>query len=232
MGLWKKNLYVVLEKLASHFRDFVITVSDADKQSAMKYGLIDKNNIQTIHNGLAPIEFLPRDEAREKLNLPINKKIWGAIANDYPTKNLDAFTGFKAIGGSMLAVIGNTPNRHSREVIKFLGPKQEASQYLKAFDGVIIPSIKEGMPFVALEAMQAGKPIIASNVGGIPEALGEAAVLIDPGEFKNLDKYIEINFFDEKKSAELSKKALERSKLFTEEKMLNETEKIYKRLLS
>lgn len=231
MPLWKKNFYVALEKNASDFRDFIITVSDADKKSALDVNLIDPKKIKTIHNGIEKINFLSRDQARTELNLPNDKKIWVTIANDYESKGLNIFESFKPVSGTMVAVIGNTPGRQSLEEIKFLGPKENAAKYLKAFDGVIIPSKKEGFPFFALESLEAGLPIIASAVGGIPEALGDAGVLIEKIDTESLAKNIEKEFLNESKAKELSQKALERAKLFTEEKMLNETKKVYEYLL-
>ena len=116
--------------------------------------------------------------------------------------------------------------------IKLLGKILDAKQYLKAFDAFILPSRKEGFPFAVLEAMQAGLPIIATNVGGIPEALGDdAGILVQPEDPKALNEAIEAVFEDKNKATELSQKAGERSKLFTQEKMLAETQKIYEQIL-
>lgn len=233
MPKWKKFSYIILEKVASFFRDFIITVSEADKNSALKYKLINQNKIKTVYSGLEKINFLSKDTARKELGLPEDKKIWVTIANDYKSKGLDVYNNFKPAKGTMVIVIGNTPNRHSTEAIKFLGQKHNASQYLKAFDGAIIPSKKEGFPYFALEAMQAGLPIIATKVGGIPEALTDAAsVLIDNANTETLSEKIGKEFLDQKRAAFLSQKAEERSKLFTQEKMLKDTKKIYEYILS
>ena len=50
-----------------------------------------------------------------------------------------------------------------------IGFVPEAKQYLKAFDAFVLPSVKEGLPYAAMEAMGAGLPIVASDVGGIPD---------------------------------------------------------------
>ena len=82
-----------------------------------------------------------------------------------------------------------------------------------------------------MEAMQASLPIIATNVGGIPEALGDAGILVKPENPQALAGAIQSLLSNIPKQKDLSQKALERSKLFTQEKMLAETEKIYRKLL-
>lgn len=228
-----KKFYLALEKVASCYRDFIITVSNADKRTALDNKLIDEGKLQTIYNGIEKIDFIPREKARQELGLPMDKKIYVTIANDYKTKGLDVFGTFKPISGTMIAVIGQVSNnRQSNESIRYLGYKPNASKYFKAFDGTIIPSRKEGFPFVALEAMQAEQPIIATNVGGIPEALQDAGVLIEPDDPKALRECIETEFLDKNRAKELSQKALERAKFFTEEKMLAETKKVYEKILN
>ena len=53
--------------------------------------------------------------------------------------------------------------------VHFLGFLENAANYLKAFDIFLLPSIKEGLPYVLLEAAQADIAVVASNVGGIPD---------------------------------------------------------------
>lgn len=232
LGHLSKNFYLSLEKVASSYRDYIICVSEADHKAALDNNLIAPAKISTIHNGIAPINFLSREEARKELGLPLDKKIYGTIANDYLTKGLDVLERIKPISGSLIAVIGQVSNqKQSNEHIKYLGYKPNASKYLKAFNGTFVPSRKEGFPYAVLEAMQAGQPIVATEVGGIPEALGDAGILVQPDSPEDFDRAIETELSDEKKIKELSQKALERSKLFTEDKMLEETKKIYEKIL-
>jgi glycosyltransferase involved in cell wall biosynthesis len=227
-----KAFYIALEKTASAYRDFIITVSDADKQSALDNKLISANKLQTIHNGIPQINFLPKDEARTKLGLPINKKIMGVVANDYKTKGVDLVNKLLPASGTMVAVIGKMDSdKKSTSDIKYLGPVPDAAVYFKAFDGILIPSRKEGLPFVLLEAMQAGSPVFASDVGGIKTALGDAGETFPPDNLQAMQKVIEVAFVDRTKTEKMSARSTERAKLFTEQKMLDETEKIYKKIL-
>jgi len=64
----------------------------------------------------------------------------------------------------------------------FAGYKQDAARYLPVFDIFVMPSLTEGLPIVLLEAMQAGIPVVATRVGGVPDVLenGEYGALVEP----------------------------------------------------
>ena len=65
----------------------------------------------------------------------------------------------------------------------------DAYRYLKAFDVFVLPSLKEGFPWVIIEAAAAGIPIVATKVGAIPEILPEEC-LVEPGDSQSLAKKI------------------------------------------
>jgi glycosyltransferase involved in cell wall biosynthesis len=248
LGAAVKNFYLALEKIASGYRDYIITVSDADRQSALNYKLIGANKITTIHNGIRQIEFFDKQQARAALKLSDDKFTVGALANFYKTKGLDILIDAAGMlegqerSKIQVAIIGDGQEGEDlrlkikdlrlEDQIILLGKTPNASKYLKAFDIFILPSRKEGIPFALLEAMQAGLPIIAAKVGGIPEALGDAGILVEPEKPKELAQAIKSLLGDEAKQKELSQKALERSKQFTEKTMLSETEKIYRQILN
>lgn len=242
-----KAFYLALEKIASGYRDFIIAVSDADRQSALDNKIIAADKIATVHNGLPAVDFLPKNQAKKELRLDENKLIIGNTSNFYLTKGLDVL--IKSISllndaiknRCQFVFMGDGPERKNLELgirnyglennIKLLGKIDAASLYLKAFDAFVLPSRKEGLPFALLEAIQAGLPIIATKVGGIPETLDDAGILVEPENSEELAQAIWSVLANPPKQKELSQKALERAKLFTEEKMLEETEKIYKRAL-
>jgi glycosyltransferase involved in cell wall biosynthesis len=84
-------------------------------------------------------------------------------------------------GEEHASLVAAAKERGISHAVHFLGFKKDAAQYLKAFDIFLLPSVKEGMPYVLLEAAQAGLPIIATNVVD-PEFLknNPGVVHIDP----------------------------------------------------
>lgn len=242
-----KAIYLVLEKFASFFRDYIITVSDADRKSALNKHLISHNKISTINNGIGDILFLEKNASRDALNLPNDKFILGSVANLYKTKGLDVLIEAVAIlpedkkNKIFVCLIGHGPEETNLKArIKSLkldktiflrGSIEEAQKYLKAFDLFVLSSRKEGFPFIILEAMQAGLPIIATNTGGVAEALENAGIIVEPENSQQLAKAITELINNEQKRKDFSQKSLNRSKYFSEQKMFEETNKIYKKVL-
>ena len=108
------------------------------------------------------------------------------MTNFYATKGLpDLITAaqivIKQLPAVMFVVIGDGEQRRRLESLisqynldknfRLVGYKKNAKQYLLAFDLYACSSVKEGLPFSLLEAMQAGLPIVSTNVGGIPEMI-------------------------------------------------------------
>ncbi|MDO8523094.1 MAG: glycosyltransferase family 4 protein, partial [bacterium] len=91
-------------------------------------------------------------------------------------------------GGEDFEKIKQEVNRLDLEnEILLAGFVMNAAKYLKAFDIFILPSLKEGLPYVVLEAMNAGLPIVASSVGGLTDLIENEknGILIPP---KNSDQ--------------------------------------------
>jgi glycosyltransferase involved in cell wall biosynthesis len=106
--------------------------------------------------------------------------------------------------------------------VTFPGYIDNACKVLNFFDIFVMSSLTEGMPITLLEAMRVGMPIVATAVGGIPEALegGKCGILVPPGNEMNLAKSIVELYDNNQLREELSKKAKIRfHEEFTVEKM-------------
>jgi glycosyltransferase involved in cell wall biosynthesis len=76
------------------------------------------------------------------------------------------------------------------EAIEFSGWKEEVGELMRRASAVVIPSRSEGLPLVALEALASGTPVIASRVGGLPEAVGGFGMLFRTGDWRELSRLI------------------------------------------
>ncbi len=112
----------------------------------------------------------------------------------------------------------------------FVGHKENASSLLKAFDIFLLSSFKEGLPYVLLEAGMAKLPIVASEVGGIPEIIDdmESGVLIKTNNAEEIAKAIAYLTENKENMKKLGRNIHEKiAKKFSTDQMLEKTMKIY-----
>ena len=142
-----------------------------------------------------------------------------------------------------LLILGDGPERQNLEFlakntsrnIEFLGSVsyEDMPFYLAGADIAIVPSIMEASSLFMLEAMAMGKPVIASAVGGLPETLGDAGILVPSMSPVSLACEIEELLHDPEKRKKLGNKARKRvEERFTCKKIAREIEKEYLRLWS
>jgi len=190
---WKKNLYFFLERISCKWKDYIINNAVSGKKQAIKLGIKAKVDNLVIHNGIGDLKFLSKEKAREFLKLKNSDFIVGSIANFYPAKGLKyLIKAAKLLKEYKFVIIGDGKQRKELEKIKpnnviLFGSVKNAYKYLKAFDVFVLSSVKEGFPWVILEAIKAEIPIVATKVGAVPEILNDC---VKPGNFKELAKAI------------------------------------------
>lgn len=138
-----------------------------------------------IYNGVENLEFLPPRDARRELRtidpgLPESFLI-GSIGELHPNKGFDVAIDALVGNEYHLAICGDgeeheTLARHAHERgvaerVHFLGFVPDAARYVRAFDVFLLPSHKEGLPYVLLEAGAAHVPIVASDIPGVRDVI-------------------------------------------------------------
>lgn len=110
-----------------------------------------------------------------------------------------------------------------------VGRIPNAYKYLKAFDIFVLPSLKEGFPWVILEAMAAEIPIISTRVGALPEIItdGQEGILIEPKNSEILAEKILWMIIHPEKAKKMAHQAKKRTEQFSLEKMLSKTEELF-----
>lgn len=119
--------------------------------------------------------------------------------------------------------------------IIFFRPIKDIYEYLSVIDIFVMPSIQEGLGFSILEAQAQKIPVIASNVGGIPDIIEDkvTGILIQPKDESALSRAILELIRDKPLYENIKKNAYNKIlKEFTLDEMISETEKVYKGLLS
>jgi glycosyltransferase involved in cell wall biosynthesis len=194
MSILKKYFYIFAEILSSFFIDYHICVSQKDlKIGEQKYILRDPKRYNVIYNGINANAnlLLEKDAARKFITKKIEQGldeddvIFGTIANLYVAKGLTYYVQAakilkEKVGEKFVCVIFGEGKLHTELENKIkelgldqnfylLGRTENAVQYLPGLDAFVLPSVKEGLPYALVEATLAELPIIATNVGGIPE---------------------------------------------------------------
>jgi len=140
---------------------------------------------------------ISKADAKQMLGLPPDAFVFGTVGRLAPTKGLsyliEAFSKVKEkIPSAHLVLFGDgacraeleqhASNLSCRDLIHFLGHRDNIEQLIKGMDVFILSSIAEGMPRAILEAMAAGIPCIATEAGGIPEIINsrDVGILVPP----------------------------------------------------
>ncbi len=187
---------------------YVLAVSTA---LANKIKFLTGRQVNILASGLAIDKFKiasSKPTLRKKLKIPSDKKVVLYVGNHFVTKGMKELkAAAQALPNMLFITIGTGPLKEelgSIKNIRCLGakPNDAIAQYMKAADVFVLPSYSEGMPTVLLEAGASGLPVIATQVGGIPELLGEKeerGTLIPPQDVDALIKALKIKMPSEKK---------------------------------
>jgi glycosyltransferase involved in cell wall biosynthesis len=237
MNKYKKDLYVFLEKYEAKKSNAVICVDPNDVSIAKNLGMKCKGQITYIPNG---IDFSDEGITQASTN---HRFTFGLVANFYENKGhrylIEAFnelivkTDYKAdlvlIGGGeleeeMKALSKDNPH------IKFLGFRKDAQDLMKSFNCFVMSSVKEGFPFVILEAVKSKVPIISTDVGAVRNILqdGESGYIVKPF---NSHELLEAMTHVLKNEAESKNKAIKAydycSQNYSIENMIESTKRLY-----
>lgn len=243
LPVWKKQFYLFSEKFSAIYKNKLICVSDFDKQTGLENKIAKENKFIVIHNGIGHTNFLDKQTARQELNLPQDKIIVGTVANYYPTKGLKyMIDAAKIIISKNSNIIfrligtGQLENNLKAQIHSLglenniiLGQKPNAREYIKAFDIYTMSSVKEGLPYTIIEAMQAGLPIVATKVGGVPEAINEKnGILVESKNSQALAENILKLIENKNLASQLGNQAkIDVENNFSLERMLEQTIGVY-----
>ena len=150
-----------------------------------------------------------------------------ALSKKYPN------TRFLIVGDGPLRKLVEMACR-ANPAITYLGYRDDVPELMKASDIFVLPSISEGLPLVLLEAGYMGLPVIATNVGAVPDIItdGRTGLLVNRGSLRQLIRAISllIEYEDLRKKLGINlKKHIETYCRW--DKVVDEYEKLYERIL-
>lgn len=180
----------IIHKMMYQKSDAVIAVSKAVEKVITTSGFVDSDRLKTIYNGIVVENFAnaPQGCLRHELGFDVTTSIIGIIGQISPHKGQDVFL------RSISSIMQNNPNSKFvivgddfrqgdyiqelknvaiqlgiAEHVFFLGPRKDIPQIMKDLDVFVLASRNESFGLVAVEAMAAGVPVVATAAGGVSE---------------------------------------------------------------
>jgi glycosyltransferase involved in cell wall biosynthesis len=218
-------------------------------------GGVPAERIRTIPSAVDPAALLPsrpREATRAAEGAPPDAPVLLALAALVRRKGLDVLLDALALvpfgPGSPaphLWIAGDGPERAALEGqarrlclgdrVRFLGRREDAPDLLAACDAFVLPSRQEGLGVAALEAMAAGRPVVATRVGGLGDAVvdGRTGLLVPPDDAKALAEALVRLLASPTLRAELSAEGPKRiAEGFLAEQMVDAYEALYREVLA
>ena len=230
--------------------DRIITVSDHARTALLERFDIDKARVVTIHNGVDP-RF--KDDNRFKAK---GLKLFGgksaapyilAIASDKPYKNIEGLLrAYKTLRdreavAENLVIAGNPGGlkKGFLSLIEALGLSASVSfagfvsdeELVYLYSGAslfVFPSVFEGFGLPVLEAYACGTPVAASNAASIPEAVGDAGLIFDPGSDEDIAEKMRIVLKNDKVREDMIVRGLKRAGVMSWQRAAIETLGVFK----
>lgn len=251
-NIFSKFIIWIASWITALLSTHIIAIDEHDLRQGKKLPFC-KNKVFLVHNGIHEFKAVERKEAKKIISEKIGHDIFknkisiATIAELHKNKGLEY--GIEAISRLpqkiqkkiTYTIIGEGEQRsylekmiskyNLKNVVFLMGFIDDAKKYLSAFEIFMLPSLKEGLPYVLLEAGFIGLPLITTKVGGIPDIIGDTKsnFLVESRRSDNLCMALMEIINNRKVRNTLGKKNQINIKTkFCFEKMLNGTIKVYR----
>jgi glycosyltransferase involved in cell wall biosynthesis len=197
----------LLERLLARVTTALVAVSPEVRDDLVRLGVAPREKFTVVRLGIELQQRVAdqdgRDETRRLLGIAPDRFTVGWIGRMTAVKRtsdvLLAFRELRERGvDACLCLVGDGPEReqverraHELGIMRstyFLGYQEDVAPFYAAFDAMILPSGNEGTPVSAIESLAAGRPVVATRVGGVPDVVrdGEDGFLVDAGAVDQL----------------------------------------------
>ncbi|TVQ45909.1 MAG: glycosyltransferase family 1 protein [Gloeocapsa sp. DLM2.Bin57] len=253
MPFWQRQLYINLEKMMKSYSDFIITVSELNRQQGVELGILDLERSQTVYSG---IDFSKLDQPvnqeamRQNLDIPPDYQIIVMVGRLDPQKApqylIDAFAQvLLSCPQTILLLVGEGEEQVNLEhqvktlgiaqKVKFLGFRRDIPSILQTADIFALSSLWEGLGRAMTEAMLLGKPVVVPEIYGIPEIVHhqETGLLFPPKDVNQLAQHLIYLLENPPLAKQLGDNAQKLTReLFDAKIMVKQLEDIYLKLLN
>lgn len=242
---------MVVQRWLLRLTDAAFSVSEQLRRDLVTHLRVPPGLFEVIYNGVdvTRIAAADRTAARRALGAPEGEIVIGTVGRLVPVKNYEllvrAFGRLASPSGrpTRLVFIGEGPERAKLEAAAaasgvaartiLLGHREDVADLLVGLDVFVLPSLSEGMSNTLLEAMAAGVPVVASDVGGNGEIVrdGETGLLFASGDEGGLAAHLETLVADPARRAGMGRTGYERvMREFSMAAMIRKYEALYERV--
>ena len=252
-GPLKTQMFILLEKYAARITDRIVALTKGEKEDYQFYKIAPEDKIVVINSGvelekIKDLSLEERQNLKRQLGIPERSFVVGTAGRLEPVKGpeflmeaaKDILSNYPQ---TYFVFAGDGPLRQRLERkayelgintnMRFLGWRNDVTRVISIYDIFVFPSLNEGMGRVLVEAMALGRPVVASNVGGIPDLVthGKTGFLVPPKDPGQLVRYIQVLIEDEGKRKRLGQAGKEMALNFKIEIMVEKIAELYDELL-
>jgi len=242
-----------VEPLGNRLADRILVNSDAVRRDVERTERNWGGKFRKIYNGVAPIAAWTEKERqafRAREGIPVGARVVLCVSNFYPYKGHgDLVEAAGRVAPQLPDVVSLLVGRDAgtleecrrlarervpEHAIRFLGGRADVPDLIRASDLFVHPSREEGFSNAILEAMAGGKPVVACDVGGNPEAVrdGETGILVPLRRPEELADAMVRLLRDPELRNNMGEKGRERAtEHFSLERMVREMEGLYESLM-
>lgn len=246
-------LFRVIEMVLARATDRLIAVSPEVRDELVALGVAPRRKFSVVRLG---IELEPRvafdgdtTEVRRRHAIPASKFVVGWFGRITAVKRTEdlvtMLTGLRERGiDAMLLIVGDGDDRgrlearaHDLGIARsclFLGYQEDVAPWYAVCDAVILTSAHEGTPVTIIEALAAGRPVVATRVGGISDVVdeGETGFLVREGDTHAMAERLEILARDPERRAAMGREGRARMlERYAVERLVADVDALYRELL-
>jgi len=249
-GAVTTQLFVWLERWAAGFTDRLIALTQADLEDHLRFGIAPRERFCVIHSGIDFSAFengaTRRDRAAIRSNLGIDPDgiVIGSLGRLTAIKGhrvlLEAFATVRdRVADAWLLLVGDGEERIALQALArelgvedhtvFAGWREDIAEVLSGMDVFVFPSINEGLGKALVEAMYAGVPCVATNVGGIRELIRheQEGLLVPPASPQELTDGVFRLLDHDAERSRFAAAANKRAQAYSAESMVEQIELLY-----
>ena len=251
-GPLASRFFLVIERFTASNTDRMVALTEGERNDYIVFSVCNPDRIVTIHSGVEIERYMAAkvntEDKKKSLGLNPRGLVVGTVGWLLPVKGpMYLLKAMARIWQShpeiTLVFVGKGDLEDDlrteafrmgvSEKVAFLGWRDDIPEIMQILDIFVLPSLNEGMGRVLVEAMAAGKPVVASKVGGVPDLVsqGENGLLVQAADANGLAGGIESLLANPKKRKEMGTKGKKMAIKYGSDSMVQKIDQLYLELL-